>query len=65
MSEGNGHVPENLPILRRWRRQRPRIAGGRHVKFAKGHAARETSTLSMLDRFGVRIDHHGNSTRAR
>ncbi len=60
MSEGNGHVPENLPILVVGGAN-GRIAGGRHVKFAKGTPLANFH-LSMLDRFGVRIDHHGNST---
>jgi hypothetical protein len=60
MSEGNGHVPENLPILVVGGANR-RIAGGRHLKFAKGTPLANFH-LSMLDRFGVRIDQHGNST---
>ena len=60
MSEGNGHVPENLPILVVGGAN-GRIAGGRHVKFAKGTPLANFH-LSMLDRFGVRIDQHGNST---
>ena len=60
MSEGNGHVPENLPILIVGGAN-GRIAGGRHVKFAKGTPLANFH-LSLLDRFGVRIDQHGNST---
>jgi hypothetical protein len=60
MSEGNGHVPENLPILVVGGGN-GRIAGGRHVKFSKGTPLANFH-LSMLDRFGVRIDQHGNST---
>lgn len=60
MSEGNGHVPENLPILVVGGAN-GRIAGGRHLKFAKGTPLANFH-LSMLDRFGVRIDQHGNST---
>lgn len=60
MSEGNGHVPENLPILVVGGAS-GRIAGGRHLKFAKGTPLANFH-LSMLDRFGVRIDQHGNST---
>ena len=60
MSEGNGHVPENLPILVAGGAN-GRIGGGRHLKFAKGTPLANFH-LSMLDRFGVRIDHHGNST---
>ena len=60
MSEGNGHVPENLPILVVGGAN-GRIAGGRYVKFPKGTPLANFH-LSMLDRFGVRIDQHGNST---
>ena len=60
MSEGNGHVPTNLPILVVGGAG-GRIAGGRHVKFAGGTPLANFH-LSMLDRFGVRIDQHGNST---
>jgi hypothetical protein len=60
MSEGNGHVPENLPILVAGGANK-RIAGGRYLKFAKGTPLANFH-LSMLDRFGVRIDQHGNST---
>jgi hypothetical protein len=60
MSEGNGHVPENLPILVVGGAN-GRIAGGRHVKFTKGTPLANFH-LSLLDRFGVRIDQHGNST---
>lgn len=60
MSEGNGHVPLNLPILVVGGAN-GRIAGGRHLKFASGTPLANFH-LSMLDRFGVRIDQHGNST---
>ena len=60
MSEGNGHVPENLPILIVGGAG-GRIAGGRHLKFTKGTPLANLH-LSLLDRFGVRIDQHGNST---
>ena len=60
MSEGNGHVPENLPILIVGGAS-GRIAGGRHLKFTKGTPLANFH-LSLLDRFGVRIDQHGNST---
>jgi hypothetical protein len=60
MSEGNGHVPENLPILVVGGAN-GRIAGGRHLQFAKGTPLANFH-LSILDRFGVRLDQHGNST---
>jgi hypothetical protein len=60
MSEGNGHVPYNLPILLvggangRWR-------GGRHLKFASGTPLANFH-LGLLDKLGVRVEAHGNST---
>ena len=62
MSEGNGHVPENLPLLVVGGAA-GRIASARHVKFAKGTPLANFH-LGLLDRFGVRIDQHGNSTGA-
>jgi len=62
MSEGNGHVPENLPILVVGGAN-GRIAGGRYVKFAKGTPLANFH-LGLLDRFGVRIEQLGNSTGA-
>jgi hypothetical protein len=62
MSEGNGHVPENLPIVVVGGAT-GRIAGGRYVKFAKGTPLANFH-LGLLDRFGVRIEQHGNSTGA-
>ena len=62
MSEGNGHVPENLPILVVGGAG-GRIASARHVKFVKGTPLANFH-LGLLDRFGVRIDQHGNSTGA-
>jgi hypothetical protein len=60
MSEGNGHVPENLPIL---------VAGGgcgalkggRHVRYAKGTPLANFH-LALLDKLGVPIEVLGNST---
>jgi len=62
MSEGNGHVPENLPILVVGGAS-GRIARGRYVKFAKGTPLANFH-LGLLDRFGVRIEQLGNSTGA-
>jgi len=62
MSEGNGHVPENLPILVVGGAG-GRIASARHVAFAKGTPLANFH-LGLLDRFGVRIDQIGNSTGA-
>ena len=60
MSEGNGHIPLNLPILVVGGAN-GRIQTGRYTKFAGGTPLANFH-LSMLDRFGVRIDQHGNST---
>ena len=60
MSEGNGHVPENLPILLAGGGN-GRLRGGRHVKYPKGTPLANFH-LGLLDKLGVRIDSHGNST---
>ena len=60
MSEGNGHVPRNLPILLLGGAN-GRLKGGRHVKFTDGTPLANMH-LSLLDKLGVRIDVHGNST---
>jgi len=60
MSEGNGHVPENLPILLVGG-ARGQLAGGRHIKYAKGTPLANFH-LSLLDKLGVRVESHGNST---
>jgi hypothetical protein len=60
MSEGNGHVPENLPILLLGGAN-GRLKGGRHIKYAKGTPLANLH-LSLLDKVGVRVDSHGNST---
>jgi hypothetical protein len=60
MSEGNGHVPLNLPILVVGGAN-GRIASRRHLKFAQGTPLANFH-LSVLDRFGVRVEQHGNST---
>jgi Protein of unknown function (DUF1552) len=60
MSNGNGHVPTNLPIL---------LAGGgcgqiksgRHVRFAKGTRLANLH-LTLLDMMGVRVEQIGDST---
>jgi hypothetical protein len=60
MSEGNGHVPRNLPLLL--------VGGGagtlpagRHIRYADGTPLANMH-LGLLDSLGVRIDVHGNST---
>ena len=60
MSEGNGHVPENLPILLLGGGN-GRLKSGRHLKYPKGTPLANFH-LGLLDKLGVRIDSHGNST---
>lgn len=60
MSEGNGHVPTNLPILLVGGAS-GRLRGGRHLKYASG-VPLANFHLSLLDKLGVRVESHGNST---
>jgi hypothetical protein len=60
MSEGNGHVPTNLPILLLGGAN-GRLKGGRHIKYASGTPLANFH-LSLLDKVGVRVESHGNST---
>ena len=60
MSEGNGHVPENLPIVLAGGANGA-LSGGRHIKFSKGTPLANFH-LTLLDLLGVPVDKHGNST---
>lgn len=60
MSEGNGHVPRNLPILLVGGAN-GRLRGGRHIKYAAGTPLANFH-LGLLDKLGVRVESHGNST---
>jgi hypothetical protein len=60
MSEGNGHVPRNLPILLVGGAN-GQLKGGRHIRYADGTPLANFH-LSLLDKLGVRIESHGNST---
>ena len=60
MSEGNGHVPENLPILLVGG-ARGQLTGGRHIKYGKGTPLANFH-LSLLDRLGVPVENIGNSS---
>ena len=60
MNEGNGHVPRNLPILLVGGAG-GRLRSGRHIKYEAGTPLANMQ-LSLLDKLGVRVDEHGNST---
>lgn len=60
MSEGNGHVPRNLPILLVGGGN-GQLTGGRHLKFPEGTPLANFH-LSLLDKMGVQVEVHGNST---
>jgi hypothetical protein len=60
MSEGNGHVPRNLPLLLMGGGNGT-LKGGRHVKFPDG-TPMANMHLSLLDKLGVQVEVHGNST---
>jgi hypothetical protein len=60
MSEGNGHVPLNLPILLVGGGN-GRLKGGRHIKYTSGTPLANFH-LGLLDKLGIRVDSHGNST---
>ena len=60
MSEGNGHVPENLPIVLAGGANGA-LKGGRHIRFSKGTPLANFH-LTLLDLLGVPVDKHGNST---
>ena len=60
MSEGNGHVPRNLPILLVGGAN-GKLKGGRHIKYAEGTPLANFH-ISLLDKLGVGVDSHGNST---
>jgi hypothetical protein len=60
MSEGNGHIPTNLPILLAGGGSGA-FKGGRHIKYASGTPLANFH-LGLLDKLGVQIDSHGNST---
>jgi hypothetical protein len=60
MSEGNGHVPRNLPLLLVGGGS-GRLRGGRHIKYPDG-TPMANMHLGLLDKLGVRVEVHGNST---
>jgi hypothetical protein len=60
MSEGNGHVPKNLPILLAGGAA-GRLEGGRHIKYPEGTPLANFH-VSLLDKLGAPVQSHGNST---
>jgi hypothetical protein len=59
MSEGNGHVPLNLPILIVGGAS-GQIKGGRHVKAPAGTPLANLH-VSLMNKLGVPVESHGNS----
>ena len=62
MSEGNGHVPLNLPILLVGGGS-GQLKGGRHIKAPAGTPLANLH-VTLLNKFGVVTERHGNSTGA-
>ena len=62
MSEGNGHIPLNLPILLVGGGN-GQIKGGRHVKAPAGTPLANLH-VTLLNKLGVPTERHGNSTGA-
>ncbi len=62
MSEGNGHVPLNLPILVLGGAS-GQIKGGRHIKAPAGTPLANLH-VSLMNKLGVPVESHGNSTGA-
>jgi Protein of unknown function (DUF1552) len=60
MSEGNGHVPHNIPLVLAGGGA-GRLTGGRHVQYPKGTPLANFH-LALLDMLGVPADTLGNST---
>jgi hypothetical protein len=60
MSEGNGHVPTNLPLLLAGGANGG-LSGGRHMRYPAGTPLANFH-LGLLDKLGVRVETHGNST---
>jgi hypothetical protein len=60
MSEGNGHVPLNLPILVAGGAG-GQFKGGRHIKYVKGTPLANLH-MALLDKLGVPAENIGNST---
>ena len=60
MSNGNQHDHDPLPIVLAGAAS-GQLKGGRHMQYAP-HTPMSNLLLSMLDKFGVQADHHGDST---
>ena len=62
MSEGNGHRPENLPILLAGGGA-GKLKGGRYVKYPKGTPLANLH-MTLLEKLGAPVENIGNSTGA-
>lgn len=60
MGEGNGHFPENLPILVLGGGA-GQLKGGRHIKYPKGTPLANLH-MTLLDKLGAPVEKIGNST---
>lgn len=60
MCDGNGHSPENLPLLLVGGGA-GKLQGGRHNRYAKGTPLANLH-VTLLDKFGVPMERFGNST---
>ena len=60
MSDGNTHNNYSVPVVVVGGRDLP-LKGNRHLKYAKGTPLANLS-LTLLDKFGVKIEQFGDST---
>ena len=60
MSEGNGHVPTNLPLLLVGGAA-GQLKGGRYVKATQGTPLANLH-VSLMNKLGVPVESHGNSS---
>ncbi len=60
MSEGNGHRPENLPIVLAGGGA-GQLKGGRHIKYPKGTPLANLH-MTLLDKLGAPVESMGDST---
>lgn len=60
MSDGNGHLHDNLPILL-FGGKSSQLQGNRHLRFPKD-TPMTNLFLAMVDRLGIPVEHFGDST---